>query len=249
MDSEGNKKLAEKLRLLLILQTYDHKIKQNRQRLESWPSLVKDLDTQLENANRDLEKAIKELNEIKFRRKDLEAKINDMEGKIKKKYLQLYEVKSNKDYQQMLEEIDEMKAKKSKIEDQVLELMEQTEAMESKVKEKKAFVASKQKSVEEAKRELEKEMEMLKTSLTHIEKERQDLSLRVEPELLSLYTRLMKLRGSALSPVIKGVCQLCHLSIPPQKFIELLRCQTLMSCPNCERIIYWGEDELFANIE
>jgi len=249
MESEGNKELAEKLRLLLILQTYDQRIKQNRQRLESWPNLVRDLDTEMENLNKDLEKALKELNDTKFRRKELEAKINDMEVKIKKKYLQLYEVKSNKDYQQMLEEIDEMKAKKSKIEDQVLELMEQTEAMEVKVKEKKAFVASKQTAVKEAKKELQKEMETLKESLERLERERHNLSLQVDPNLLSLYTRLMELKGAALSPVIKGVCQLCHLSIPPQKFIELLRCQTLMSCPNCERIIYWGEDELFANID
>jgi predicted nucleic acid-binding Zn-ribbon protein len=249
MESEGNKELAEKLRLLLILQTYDQRIKQNRQRLESWPNLVRDLDTEMENLNKDLEKALKELNDTKFRRKELEAKINDMEVKIKKKYLQLYEVKSNKDYQQMLEEIDEMKAKKSKIEDQVLELMEQTEAMEVKVKEKKAFVASKQTAVKEAKKELQKEMETLKESLERLERERHNLSLQVDPNLLSLYTKLMELKGAALSPVIKGVCQLCHLSIPPQKFIELLRCQTLMSCPNCERIIYWGEDELFANID
>lgn len=248
MQSEGNKVLAEKLRILLILQSYDQKIRQHRKRLDSWPGLVKELDKTLEDQKRELDRNQKEFLEVKSRRKELEAQVGEMETRIKKKYMQLYEVKSNKDYQEMLQEIDELKAKKNKVEDQVIELMEHLEGMELKVGETKALTVAKQKEVEEAKQELEKEMEGLKASLLRMEAERNRLSLEVEPGLLGLYNKLMELKGVALSPVIKGVCQLCHLSIPPQKFIELLRCQTLMNCPNCERIIYWGEDEGFANI-
>jgi len=55
----------------------------------------------------------------------------------------------------------------------------------------------------------------------------------------------LKKGGIAISPVIKGVCQMCHLGIPPQKFNELIKGETLMTCPNCMRIIYWGEDERY----
>lgn len=248
MEAEDNKKLAQKIRLLLILQSYDQLIRQKRQRLNSWPDLVKELDNELTAHNQELERAMKALNETKSRRKELEAKVSELELKIKKRYMQLYEVKSNRDYQEMLLEIDELKGMKNKLEDQVLELMEATEEMELKVKEVKKSVALKQKEVEERKEALKKEMDEITVSLKRMEGERDSLKGEVEPGLFSMYSRLMELKGAALSPVIKGVCQLCHMSIPPQKFIELLKCQTLMSCPNCERIIYWGEDEIFASV-
>lgn len=249
MEAEDNKKLTQKIRLLLILQSYDLWIRQKRQRLQSWPELVKELETELESCNQELEKAKKALSEVKARRKDLESKVSELEAKIKKRYMQLYEVKSNKDYQEMLLEIDDLKEKKATLEDQVLELMEATEEMEQKVKLAKEAVNQKQKEVEEKKDALKKEMEGITISLKRMESERENLKAEIEPDLFSTYKRLMDLKGSALSPVIKGVCQLCHMSIPPQKFIELLKCQTLMNCPNCERIIYWGEEETFVNID
>lgn len=249
MEAEDNKKLTKRIRLLLLLQSYDLWIRQKRQRLQSWPELVKELEAELESCNQELEKATKALNEVRLRRKDLEAKVSELETKIKKRYMQLYEVKSNKDYQDMLLEIDDLKEKKATLEDQVLELMETTEEMEKKVKSAKEAVNQKQKEVQEKKEALKKEMEQINVSLKRMEAERENLRTEVEPELFSTYKRLMELKGTALSPVIKGVCQLCHMSIPPQKFIELLKCQTLMNCPNCERIIYWGEEEMFVSID
>ena len=55
------------------------------------------------------------------------------------------------------------------------------------------------------------------------------------------------MNGQAISSVIQGVCQICHMGIPPQKFNELMRGEALMTCPNCNRMIYWGGDEYFMN--
>jgi uncharacterized protein len=48
--------------------------------------------------------------------------------------------------------------------------------------------------------------------------------------------------------VIGGVCQLCHINLPPQAFNEIKRGNSLMSCPNCHRIVYWGEDEYYIKV-
>ena len=45
-----------------------------------------------------------------------------------------------------------------------------------------------------------------------------------------------------MSAVVGGVCQTCHMGIPPQRFNELRRGDALMSCSNCKRIIYWADD-------
>jgi hypothetical protein len=48
---------------------------------------------------------------------------------------------------------------------------------------------------------------------------------------------------------MKGVCQCCHLAIPPQKFNELIKGEKMMSCPHCMRIIYWGDDERYKSTD
>ena len=46
-------------------------------------------------------------------------------------------------------------------------------------------------------------------------------------------------RGVAVVSVWKEVCDGCHMSIPPQLYNELQKSTRLLTCPNCNRIIYW----------
>ncbi|CAD7771580.1 C4-type zinc ribbon domain protein [Candidatus Methanoperedenaceae archaeon GB37] len=45
--------------------------------------------------------------------------------------------------------------------------------------------------------------------------------------------------GRAVVSVNDAVCEGCHMHIPPQNYNELLKCDKLMTCPSCQRIIYW----------
>ena len=51
------------------------------------------------------------------------------------------------------------------------------------------------------------------------------------------------IRSRLANPVIvsvdQGVCSGCNISIPPQFFIELQKGQQILSCPNCQRLIFW----------
>ena len=38
-----------------------------------------------------------------------------------------------------------------------------------------------------------------------------------------------------------GICSGCNIAVPPQSFIELQRGQQILSCPNCQRLIFWCE--------
>jgi predicted nucleic acid-binding Zn-ribbon protein len=47
----------------------------------------------------------------------------------------------------------------------------------------------------------------------------------------------------AVVSVWKEVCNGCHMNLPPQLYIELQKSFELHSCPNCNRIIYWYNQE------
>ena len=40
----------------------------------------------------------------------------------------------------------------------------------------------------------------------------------------------------AVAPVVKGVCQGCHMALPPQLANVLARMESIQTCPRCRRV-------------
>ena len=55
---------------------------------------------------------------------------------------------------------------------------------------------------------------------------------------MKTYDTLAAKRGYAVAPVIKGVCQGCHMALPPQLNNILARMQSIETCPRCGRLVY-----------
>jgi predicted nucleic acid-binding Zn-ribbon protein len=210
---------------------------------------VQELEDGLNEMDKRLEAEIEQLEESKRQRREVEREIEEIENRIEKSNEKLINIKSNKEYQAALKEIDGLGAKKSLLEDKVIDIMEEIEIVE---KRNMATSAEKDKLKEEfeaARYEILEELKALDQDLVNVEKERERFSQVIDSELLKRYDQIRKYKkGVAISPVIKGICQACHMGIPPQKFNELIRGKELMNCPNCLRIIYWGEDERLKEV-
>ena len=61
---------------------------------------------------------------------------------------------------------------------------------------------------------------------------------QVEKQWLKTYDTLSAKRGYAVAPVIKGVCQGCHMALPPQLNNILARMESIETCPRCGRLVY-----------
>src|ERR1041385_52079 len=62
-----------------------------------------------------------------------------------------------------------------------------------------------------------------------------------EPQWVKIYDSLAAKRGYAVAPVVKGVCQGCHMALPPQLSNILARMESIQTCPRCGRLIYRKE--------
>ena len=232
------------MRLLIALQNCDRKIEETKSKIDQCPKQMATLDNQVKKAEASLAEMNGRLEALKKERRQIERDIEDLEVKKKKSQAKLSSVSTNKEYRAALKEIEELDRNRSLLEDRALELMEQVEQLEREMESAAGELEKLRKDTEAKKKEIEKEMRGLESSLAELAKEREQLCGQVDRELLSRYDMLRERRGGlAVSPVISGVCQTCHMGIPPQKFNELIRGDSLMSCPNCQRIIYWGEDE------
>lgn len=236
--------MDQRMMALISLQNCDNRIMYIQARKEEGPLKVQELEDGLNEMDKRLEAEIEQLEESKRQRREVEREIEEIESRIEKSNEKLINIKSNKEYQAALKEIDGLGAKKSLIEDKVIDIMEQIEIIEKRNMATSAEKDKLKKEFEAARYEILEELKALDQDLVNVEKERERFSEVIDSELLKRYDQIRKYKkGVAISPVIKGICQACHMGIPPQKFNELIRGKELMNCPNCMRIIYWGEDE------
>ncbi|RLB43757.1 MAG: hypothetical protein DRH12_01920 [Deltaproteobacteria bacterium] len=232
------------MRLLIALQDCDNRIREAGKKRDQCPAKMALLDEEVRKAELSINESREKLESLKKERRQVERDIEDLEVKKKKSQAKLSSVATNKEYRAALKEIEELDRAKGLLEDKALELMEEVERSEGQVKTLIKELEILKKKTEKEKKAIEAEMKELDAVLSSLSREREDLSSQIDQELLSRYNMLKERRGGlAVSPVISGVCQTCHMGIPPQKFNELIRGESLMSCPNCQRIIYWGEDE------
>jgi len=236
--------LRKKMKLLIALQNCDRRIEETSKKRDECPIRMASLDNEVRKAEASMNELEEKLEAVKKERRQVERDIEDLEARKKKSQAKLSSVSTNKEYRAALKEIEELDRNRSLFEDKALELMEQVEQLEGEIGAAAKGLEELKKRTEADKRAIQQEMKNLDECLDDLVKEREQLCAKVDRELLSRYNMLRERRGGlAVSPVISGVCQTCHMGIPPQKFNELIRGDSLMSCPNCQRIIYWGEDE------
>jgi uncharacterized protein len=180
----------------------------------------------------------------------LEQEISDLENKIKRSKVRMSEIKNNKEYQAVLKEIGDQQKEITEKEDSALALMETIDHLGRELKVLAKEVKQRKEKMEEDKQKLQREADNLRERLDEIEAWQAKVRAKLEPDLWKRSEVLLqKQSGIAVAPVEAGVCQVCHLNIPPQKFIELQRDESLMQCPHCHRFIYWPGHEGYCGLE
>ena len=241
--------MKDDIKKLILLQECDNKIKKNNIKRNDVPTRIKKLEETFNEASEIYKTKFDKLDALKKERRILEQAVQDIESKAEKSQIKLNRIKSNKEYTAVLKEIDDLEKDKNKKEDQILQIMEDIEEMNRECERIKVEQEEHKKEFEAEKKEIEGELLVLNEEAKELEKQRVEYYNAVDQKILKTYDFLKsRLAGVAIGSVVNGICQSCHLEIPPQKFNELLKCETMMSCPHCNRFIYWGEDECFINV-
>ena len=232
--------MQETLQLLIELQEIERKVKILAEEKARAPKEIAALKEKKEEAETRLEDKKIMLESAKKLRRDLEREVEDLEGRKSKSKQKLLDVKSNKEYQATLKEIDDIGELVRGREDQIIEQMESVDDLNSQIREHKLLVAEAINRLEEEGAQLEKEAKKADSLMMSLEEQKEQLKPKIPSDLLKKYQFLRDKRaGMALAPVNRGTCGVCHMNLPPQTFIDLQRNETMMTCPNCLRIIYW----------
>jgi uncharacterized protein len=225
-------------------QKIDLKIIERERVLLSTPNKIKSMDDELNAARMKVEKEKEIIEELEKERKKKEKELEIDKDKIKKLEAKLHEIKTNKEYQAFLKEIEAAKVANDKTEEDILVLMDKVEDIKKGHISSTSHLKTREKEIETEKAIIEKEIRSMDKIITELKTERDNLLSIVNETLRSTYLLLREKRnGVAVSTAKNGVCLGCFMNIPPQLFIEVTRNRQLIQCPSCGRILYFLIDE------
>ena len=237
--------MKEQLTYLIELQNLDLIIGRINNKKMELPEKMTQMDEEFGAYNASVEESKKKLEELNKCHSEKEDKLKRGSDTLKKTKERLLEVKTNKEYQAILKEIETIEKKNSEIEDEIISAMEEIDQVRAELKAKEKDFNAYRLEYEKEKKRIEDEISQIDVDLSDSEQKSNDLRRQVRIELQKRYETIKGARnGLAVVPVWKEVCGGCHMNVPPQLYIELQRSTELLSCPNCNRIIYWCNQDI-----
>lgn len=198
------------------------------------------VDSELKSFESEMAEEEKIINDSKQKYRSCETDVQVNNEKAQKSTEKLKLVKTNKEYQSSLKEIDEIKEISSKIEDEMLHYLEQIEIAEKNIIKQKENYSVLAEKLKQEKDIIIKETEQGRKEISQLENEWKTISQKIDPKLLNKFSIVKEMvSGRAIAEVKDAVCLGCNMQIPPQTYNELQRNDRLEFCPHCQRIIYW----------
>jgi predicted nucleic acid-binding Zn-ribbon protein len=236
--------LKEQLRKLIQLQQVDTQIRAQEFQKETYPAEIKKLAAQITLKTEAFEEEAARIDSLEKERRQKERELEAAGEKIEKIQGQLHEVKTNKEYQAFLLEIEHLKEKIANFEMEILEHLDTVDTLREAIKETEKTFKEEKAALEKKKALLENNIVHLPDALTALLEERNKLEEAIPENILKKYKTLVEKRGGiAVSYVKDEICQGCHMNIPPQLFNQVQRADKINFCPHCNRILVPPEEE------
>ncbi len=235
--------MEHELKTIYEAQQLDTQIIEKEKMLVSAPRMIEAMDQEIEELKSKISKEKEIIDELEKERRKKEKELDADKEKIRKHESRLYEVKTNKEYQALLKEIETVKSTNDKTEEDILTLMEKVEELKKDFEHLSVQLKKNEKEYEQKKSKLLKEVETIDKDVRQLKEERDNLLSIVSKNLKTTYRTLIERRGgTAVVSLKNGVCLGCFMNIPPQLFIEATKNRQLILCPSCNRIFYFQEE-------
>lgn len=232
----------EQIRQLVELQKVDDEIFEVNQRKENAPRELKELEDRFHDIEARRNHIQDKLDHLQEQKKRLALEQDGDNAKMSKSKDKLMQAGNTREYQAMMREMDSIeKIYRTREEEKATLLEELQNTLDAKKDVDQTFL--------EVKDEYERKRLSLEATLNEADEELAILNdkRRVaakaipEPKFIRYEFIRKRLEHPVIVNVEDGICSGCHIAIPPQTFIELQTGQQILSCPNCQRLIYWDQ--------
>ncbi|MBN2072678.1 MAG: hypothetical protein JW770_01865 [Actinobacteria bacterium] len=201
----------------------------------------------LESTGTELEELEKSYHDLESRKKKLEDTLDMQTARIKADEKKLFSgtIRDSKEMRNYQEEIEALKRNNSKLEDEILEIMEQQDEDDPKIKETRAKAEREEALLHRIKGEIEEKLEVIGNHIEGLNKRREDVQSRIPEEYLSEYRRLKPKKGGIAVSVLKdNFCSVCNMEISSKDAEKIIDFDEVYRCPLCGRILIIFREEI-----
>ncbi len=231
--------VEEQINLLIKLQALDSQLYRLRKEREAKPKLIEELEVRRDREQAAVKVLEEKIKALLLKRKEKEIDFQEKEEQVKKLQLQLYQIKTNKEYQAMQHEIEGFKADNSRLEDEILTMMEEADNLGKELTREKELFAEAQRRLAEDRKKIEGEIATIENEIANLKLQRDELVGGIDKDVLSKYEKILTNRdGLALVPVKSHACQGCFINLPAQVINEIRMKDKIIICENCARMLY-----------
>ena len=181
----------------------------------------------------------KNLENLTAQQKSAEWEIDDLTTKIKDIEKKLYggKIFNSKELSSLQQETEDIKKRRSALEDKSLGLMDQVELTRKAIVSSKDELAKQEIQWKTQQQQLTAELVQLKAAQTALEDKRKQIAVLIDADTLFTYQELRKRKGLAVAKVEQGICQGCRITLPNTD-LQRAKGGGIVRCSSCGRIIF-----------
>ena len=233
--------MKAELQKLVALQNLDTTIRKLEKDLESLPQRRAEIEKEFDQRASIIKGLETRRDEAKRERARLENDVVDQRGRVERAEKNLMSSKKQDEYTAAIREADAARKQISGLETQILEQMEALEKVEAELSERADEIASLNSDREARLQVFDDQTKSQSEQLVTARSERDQVFANLPKALSSLYMRIStRIRdGVAVAEARNSSCSACFMALRPQVMAEVRRGMDVITCDNCNRILYW----------
>jgi predicted nucleic acid-binding Zn-ribbon protein len=227
---------------LIDLQNADTNIRTLQAEIESIPRRRAEIEKEFDQRAFEI-RALEEKRDAAFHeRARVEKEIFEQKQRAERADRNLMSAKKPDEYTAAIREADAARKQISALETQVLEQMEVFDTAEKELGERAPEVDKLRGEMEASFKAFEEQAKLQQQQLEAARAEHERLLRDLPKSTSTLYKRISaRIRdGIALAEARNGACTACYMSLRPQVMADVRRGDEIITCDNCNRILYYA---------
>jgi predicted nucleic acid-binding Zn-ribbon protein len=235
--------VKDKLKTLYQLQQVDLKLDGLLEERGDLPAEVEELEKKIGALKAQIKENEDYLKKAVVRKKEIDKELEDARKRIDKYTDMRIKVKTNREYDALSKQIDNSKEKLQELHKE-LEGIQAKESVSSRDVEKLKKEFEEENELYSTKKvELDELVSLTHDEEKRYVKEREKHSQKIDRQTISRYEMIRRAtRGKAIVPVVRrNACGGCYNVLPPQRLMDLRQMEKIFACDHCGRILVPNE--------
>lgn len=233
--------MKAELKQLIALQQTDTSIRKLQADIQAIPQRRAEIEKEFDQRAFEIRAIEARRDTARAERTRLETELAEQRARAERADRNLMSSQNEHEYTAAIREADSARKAASQLETQILEQMEALEQSEKELQERAPEVEKLGGEMEMRIKEFEEQTRTQEAELVVARRERERLLATLPKPMSALYNRIAaRIRdGIAVAEARNGSCSSCFMALRPQMMAEVRRGDDIITCDNCNRILYY----------